>query len=108
MDLVLTVGDDTTLLAADILYRFNIPIIGITDGDLDKVVKKGFKTNDSFIFEVKSGFDDIVGQKVFENIFKNKEVLKFSLKDINKESYKLKKINELKSEIIKIINNMNL
>ena len=41
-DLVVTVGDDTTLIASDILYRFNIPIVGITDGDLDKVVEDGF------------------------------------------------------------------
>ena len=33
-DLVVTIGDDTSLVASDILYRFNIPIIGITDGDL--------------------------------------------------------------------------
>ncbi|MDL2246374.1 DUF2117 domain-containing protein [Methanobrevibacter sp. OttesenSCG-928-K11] len=108
MDLVVTVGDDTTLLAGDILYRYNIPIIGITDGDLDKVVKKGFKTNDSFIFEVESGFDDIIGEKVFKEIFKNSEILKFSLNDYNKESFKNKKINEIKSCIIKIINNMNI
>ena len=40
---VITIGDDTTLISSDILYRFNVPIIGITDGDLDKVVESGFK-----------------------------------------------------------------
>lgn len=43
-NLVITIGDDTTLISSDILYRFNIPIVGITDGDLDKVVENGFKT----------------------------------------------------------------
>ena len=43
LDYVVTIGDDTTLVAADILYRFGIPVIGITDGDIDKVVEKGFK-----------------------------------------------------------------
>ena len=45
-DMVVTVGDDTTLVAADILYRFNVPIIGITDGDLDKWWNKVIKPTD--------------------------------------------------------------
>ena len=55
-DCVVTVGDDTSLVASDILYRFNIPIIGITDGDLDKVVENGFIHEDSSFIEVASGF----------------------------------------------------
>ena len=42
-DLVVTAGDDTTLIASDILYRFNIPIVGITDGDLIKLLKMVLK-----------------------------------------------------------------
>lgn len=34
-ELVITVGDDTTAIAGDILYRLGIPIIGIIDGDCD-------------------------------------------------------------------------
>lgn len=68
-DLIVSIGDDTTLLSSDILYRFNIPIIGITDGDLDKVVLEGFKHDDSIIIQVESGFDDIIGKLIFEKIF---------------------------------------
>ena len=74
-DLVVTIGDDTSLVASDILYRFNIPIIGITDGDLDKVVEKGFVNEESTFIEVASGFDDIVGQYVHEEIFFSKDTL---------------------------------
>lgn len=74
-DLVVTIGDDTTLLASDILYRFNIPVIGITDGDLDKVVESGFKSHNSMIVEVKEGFDDIVGEAIFNDIFNKKDFL---------------------------------
>lgn len=56
-DYVVTVGDDTTLVAADILYRFGVPVIGITDGDIDKVVEKGFKTKRSVIIELEMGLD---------------------------------------------------
>ena len=72
-DLVVTIGDDTSLVASDILYRFNIPIIGITDGDLDKVVENGFVNEKSIFIEVASGFDDIVGQYINEEIFMSKD-----------------------------------
>lgn len=76
--LVVTIGDDTTLIASDILYRFNTPIIGITDGDLDKVVKSGYKLENSQIFQVKSGFDDIIGKKIYEEIFNSNDFIEIS------------------------------
>ena len=92
---VVTVGDDTTLISSDILYRFDIPIIGITDGDLDKVVEDGFKVKDSIIFEVESGFDDIVGRDIKRLIFDGK-----------KESYDYQNIEEVKVKIEEIIKNI--
>ncbi|MBE6509163.1 MAG: DUF2117 domain-containing protein [Methanobrevibacter sp.] len=94
--LVVTVGDDTTLISSDILYRFDIPIIGITDGDLDKIVEDGFKAKDSIIFEVESGFDDIVGQDIKKIIFNDKQ-----------ESCDYQDIEEVKEKIVEIINNIN-
>ena len=94
--LVVTVGDDTTLISSDILYRFDIPIIGITDGDLDKIVEDGFKAKDSIIFEVESGFDDIVGQDIKKIIFNDKQ-----------ESYDYQDIEDVKEEIVEIIKNIN-
>ena len=93
---VITVGDDTTLISSDILYRFDIPIIGITDGDLDKVVEDGFKVKDSIIFEVESGFDDIIGQDIKRIIFNGKQ-----------ESSDYSSIDEVKDEIEEIIKNIN-
>ena len=78
-DLAVTIGDDTTLVASDILYRFNIPVIGITDGDLDKVVEKGYVADGSTIIELKPGFDDIVGDSIFKNIFNSKHYLKLPI-----------------------------
>ena len=108
MDLVVTIGDDTTLLAGDILYRFSTPIIGITDGDLDKVVEKGFKTNDSIIFKVDEGFDDIIGNKIYKELFKEDNIISIPL-DSSKsfESFKVEEILKIKNRIIKIINMMN-
>ncbi len=81
VDLLVSVGDDTTLLSSDILYRFNIPIIGITDGDLDKVVLEGFKHKDSIIIQVEQGNDDIIGHKIYDCLFDGKE--KINIDDIS-------------------------
>ena len=92
-DLVVTVGDDTTLVAADILYRFRVPIIGITDGDLDKVVEEGFRTVGSMIVELESGYDDIIGKKIFSELFNGKQTME------------IENIENFKSKIIQIISN---
>lgn len=94
--LVITVGDDTTLISSDILYRFDIPVIGITDGDLDKVVEDGFKVKDSIIFEVESGFDDIIGQAVQREMFAG-----------GQESYGFADIDEVRAEVEQIIKDIN-
>ncbi|KZX16350.1 hypothetical protein MBCUT_09020 [Methanobrevibacter cuticularis] len=116
-DLVVTVGDDTTLIASDILYRFSIPVIGITDGDLDKVVEKGFKAKDSLIIELAEGLDDIIGRAIFDKIFDFSPILEINLNSedsifdncetFNISDLKNKKIKELKEEILKIINNIS-
>lgn len=93
-DLVITVGDDTTLVAADILFRFNVPIFGITDGDLDKVVEKGFKAQGSIIIELDYGLDDIIGEKIARKYFKSKD----SLKIVNIENFKNELIHIIKTE----------
>jgi hypothetical protein len=90
-DLVVTVGDDTTMVAADILYRFNVPIIGITDGDLDRVVEQGFRTVGSMIVELDSGWDDIIGKKIFLELFNGRQ------------SMEIENIENFKSKIIQII-----
>lgn len=94
--LVITVGDDTTLISSDILYRFDIPVVGITDGDLDKVVESGFKVKNSIIFEVESGFDDICGQNIKTEMFGGEQV-----------TYEYSNTEEVKDKIIEIIKNIN-
>ena len=101
-DLVVTVGDDTSLVASDILYRLNIPIIGITDGDLDKVVENGFVNEKSTFIEVASGFDDIVGQYVREELFMSKDTLEvpFDEEAQSVEEFKSVMLKVLKSHIL--------
>ena len=104
-DLVVTVGDDTTLVASDILYRFDIPIIGITDGDLDKVVEKGFVNDKSIILEVAPDFDDIVGHNIHERIFSSNSVLEIPYEEDfnNVEDFKKASFDVFQSHIEDVV-----
>ena len=68
---VVTVGDDTTVVAADILSRFKIPVIGIVDGDEDVVLKNGSFAPGSVKLTVRK--DDEFGLKVFDAVFDGKK-----------------------------------
>ena len=70
---VITVGDDTTTICGDILARFNIKIIGITDGDRDDILKNPIIAEGSNIFLIKNCKDDDVG-KMLEEQLKNKKM----------------------------------
>ncbi len=67
--IAVTIGDDTTDIAGDILYRLKIPIIGITDGDID-----GFSHNKhiypgSTVLRLQPDNDDIVGKEIRRQMF---------------------------------------
>lgn len=93
-DLVVTVGDDTTLVAADILYRFDVPIIGITDGDIDRVVRNGFKCSGSIIIEFEGGWDDIVGERIHRELFRGSDTIE------------VEDLETFKKDLLQIIDNI--
>jgi hypothetical protein len=80
-----TIGDDTTSIAGDILKRFGIRMIGITDGDADGLIagiEQGalaeyakFLPPDSLILRLKPERDDIIGKRVREELFNGSEEL---------------------------------
>ena len=70
--LAVTVGDDTTAVAGDILARLGVPVIGIVDGDLDQIASKTTTAEGSAILLVKPGCDDVVGRLVKSEIFGEK------------------------------------
>lgn len=67
-ELAVTVGDDTTEIAGDILFRLGIPILGITDGDCDEVACQTELFPGSIVLRLAEGNDDIVGKKVKEEL----------------------------------------
>jgi hypothetical protein len=64
-----TIGDDTTAIAADILARLGVPIIGVVDGDLDRLSHKTAKLMGSVLIRVHQGFDDIIGKQIKDEVF---------------------------------------
>ncbi|MBP2029433.1 hypothetical protein J2755_000353 [Methanohalophilus levihalophilus] len=77
-DAIVTVGDDTTLVASEILSGYGIPLIGITDGDRDDVMISCRIPCRSTIFRLKSGNDDTFGKLIRTNIFLENDVGRFS------------------------------
>ncbi|WP_292460375.1 DUF2117 domain-containing protein [Methanothermococcus sp.] len=89
---VITVGDDTTIICGDILARFGIKIIGITDGDRDDILKNPMITEGSNIFLIKNCKDDDVG-KMLEEKLKNKKLTYENTLQYIKEFLNNNKIN---------------
>ncbi|NJD53675.1 MAG: DUF2117 domain-containing protein [Candidatus Methanoperedens sp.] len=80
--LVITMGDDTTIIAADILARLGIPVIGIIDGDIDNVLPNTVVPEGSIIIRVRPGFDDVVGREVSREIMQRKQQIMHDKDDL--------------------------
>ncbi|WP_231845109.1 DUF2117 domain-containing protein [Methanocella paludicola] len=64
----LTVGDDTTEVAGDVLARRGVRVIGITDGDRDGVLKGPARASGSVILRILSTTDDEAGAALARKI----------------------------------------
>ncbi len=80
--LAVTVGDDTTQIAADILARLGIPVIGIVDGDLDRLAGAATMMPGSIVLQVMPGHDDLVGRQVKAEIFRGEKRICIRADDI--------------------------
>ncbi|MFP4655226.1 MAG: DUF2117 family protein [Methanohalobium sp.] len=80
--MAVTIGDDTTAIAGDILYRFAIPVIGIVDGDLDELNYETSIYPGTCILKLKPGYDDILGKRVVEKIFAGNDIISFDREDL--------------------------
>ena len=78
----LTVGDDTTAIAGDILARLGIAVVGIVDGDIDRLAGSLTILPGSIIIRVRPGYDDIVGGRAREEIFQGMDRISISALDL--------------------------
>ena len=91
-----TVGDDTTAIAADVLRRFGLPVIGIVDGDSDNLHPNGGFAAGSTVLTVKD--DDDAGELIREAIFHENNRCTLPLAEVKDKVFAL-----LKPDIIKRI-----
>lgn len=77
-----TIGDDTTDIAGDILYRLRIPVIGITDGDIDGFSHMKHIYPGSTVIRLHPGTDDVIGKEIREKLFHGKDYARFDSLDI--------------------------
>jgi len=67
--LVISVGDDTSKITGALLYRFNVPLVAIVDGDEDGISRESIKAKGSILIRVRPGTDDVVGAEVRDQLF---------------------------------------
>jgi hypothetical protein len=82
---VVTVGDDTTAIAGDILARLGVPIIGLVDGDIDRLAEKTVMLPGSVVIKVEPGYDDLVGKRIKDEIFQGKSRASFGAKELTEK-----------------------
>jgi hypothetical protein len=114
VEVAVTIGDDTTSIAGDILKRFGIRMIGITDGDADGLItgiKSGaldeyakFLPPGSVIIRLKPETDDIIGKMVKADIFKGHDEIELD-SDVETEFGELKHriLDVAKDDIIGVL-----
>ncbi|MDI6810758.1 MAG: DUF2117 domain-containing protein [archaeon] len=115
VEVAITIGDDTTSIAGDILKRFGIRMIGITDGDADGLIEgiedgaleeyTKFLPRGSVIIRLKPKRDDIIGKRIQEEIFQNTDEIELE-GDVEQQFEKLKhRVLELaKEDVIGVLN----
>lgn len=96
-----TVGDDTTAIAGDILARLGIPVIGIVDGDLDRLAGNTVVLPGSIVFRVMPGHDDLVGRRVKAEVFQGERRIRISAGDLAEKVKRLAGEQLIEAEQIK-------
>ncbi len=99
VEVAVAIGDDTTSIVGDLLKRFGIRMIGITDGDADGLIEGiesgaleeyvKFLPPDSVILRLKPERDDIIGGRVKDEIFNGGDEIELE-GDVEKQFEKLK------------------
>lgn len=74
-----TIGDDTTAIAGEILSRYRIPVIGVVDGDKDGLLKDTMLAEGSTILTVK--IDDQLGEVIHDKLFKGKRLVNLKFQE---------------------------
>ena len=87
------VGDDTTAISAEILFRFDTPVLGIVDGDGDFLLRPASIHPESEVFVTKH--DDLAGEIVFREVFRCRNLLAEDFGEVKRKTEEILRINSL-------------
>jgi hypothetical protein len=93
-----TIGDDTTAIVGDILSRYAVPVIGITDGDADGLIEEPHYAKGSVILRVAK--DDVFGGIVLDKIFGNQTLIDGKLGTIRERIVELARSSGALEEVL--------
>ncbi|MEM2978460.1 MAG: DUF2117 domain-containing protein [Candidatus Hadarchaeales archaeon] len=88
------VGDDTSSVVGDILFRLGKPVVGIVDGDRDGLLERAHLSRGSVILTVEE--DDRAGEEVRLEIFGGREKTGKGFEEVKKEILSLLKDRTLR------------
>ncbi|MCU0636999.1 MAG: DUF2117 domain-containing protein, partial [Methanothrix sp.] len=80
--IAVTVGDDTTAITGDIMARLGVLVMGIVDGDIDRLAGCTIMMPGSMVFHVEPGNDDLIGTQVKAQIFKGRESIRVDASEL--------------------------
>ena len=101
---IVSIGDDSTAIAGEILSRFGIPVMGVVDGDADGLLTgiaerapiegiAKLAISRSIVIKVKPGSDDEAGEIIKREIFRDRTIIplpkKVSIADLKAQILKL-------------------
>jgi hypothetical protein len=75
-----TVGDDTSAVVGDLLSRTGKPVIALTDGDADGLLRGGEWAEGSLVLRVRN--DDEAGRRVLREVFGGRRRVEEGLEEV--------------------------
>jgi hypothetical protein len=75
-----TVGDDTSAVVGDLLSRTGKPVIALTDGDADGLLRGGSWAEGSLVLRVRN--DDEAGRRVLREVFGGRRRMEEGLEEV--------------------------
>ena len=93
-----TVGDDTTAIAGEILARMGVTVVGIVDGDLDWLAGRTKNHRGGVVIKVRPGCDDLVGLEVKEELFRGEKRAMLGMEEV------IRRITEISGDRILRVN----
>jgi hypothetical protein len=98
-----TVGDDTSTVVGDLLSRTGKPVIALTDGDADGLLRGGSWAKGSLVLRVRD--DDEAGKKVLREVFGGERRVEKGMEEVREEILSLLEGEILERRWVRVFGN---